>query len=329
MKPAHVDDFLPFYRATHLIGTSDLFRQTQFQTKGLMFLRTPFYAWILQPLGALDYQWARAIWTGLTVAALSLAVVLWPGPRRRIAIAMCWSLPVLLALALGQDVGLLMLAVVVSARLQENGRPFLAGLMASVLALKLTFLAPVALVFLMHSRRGFCGLAVGTAVQFALSTVIQGPDWIPQYVSAIQSPLLDQVPARMPSLRALVGGVPFLCVAIGIYGWLVWLARRTGFLLALTAALPLGIIVAPHCYTYDLVVAVPLLTQIASVKTPAGIGALIALSPLPYLFMMRDRPVTAGAAILIASIVLSTVELAYEWKIPAKQLEPLAVAATD
>src|SRR5690242_5527944 len=144
-KPAAVDDFLPFYRASRLVGDPDLFAQSRFGHAGLMFLRTPFYAWLLRPLGALEYPAARAAWMGLMAVALALSVAVWPGPRRRIAIATCWAAPVLFAFAQGQDIALVLLALALTARLWTGGREFSAGLAASILALKLTFLLPVAL----------------------------------------------------------------------------------------------------------------------------------------------------------------------------------------
>ncbi|MGA2737052.1 MAG: glycosyltransferase family 87 protein [Bryobacteraceae bacterium] len=306
LKPADVDDFPPFYRAGRLAGSADLFVQTAFGAKSKMFLRTPFYALLLRPLGGLSYPRARFIWIGLMLAAFTLSAWLWPGPRIKIAMAMCWALPVVFALALGQDIALVMLSVAVAARLWMGGRQFAAGLVASLLAIKITLLLPVALVFLARSRRGFAGLAAGAAAQFGLSFAIQGPAWIPEYLAAVQSPLLDQVPARMPSVRGLFGGAPFVAAAAAIYGWLWWIARRVTPAQALTAALPLGIIAAPHCYVYDMAAAVPLLAIAASTRTAGGMLAIVALSPAPYLLMAPENPSRAGAAILVAAVLAST-----------------------
>ena len=305
-KPAGLDDFPPFYRAGRLAGSADLFAQHTFDAGAKMFLRTPFYAWLLRPLGALEYSQARLLWTGLMVAAFALSAWLWPGPRLKIVVAMCWAFPVLVALALGQDIALMMLSIAIAARLWMGGRDFAAGLVASLLALKITLLLPVAVVFLARSRRGSLGLAAGVAVQCGLSLAIQGPAWIPEYLAAVQSPLLDQVPARMPSVRALMGGVPFGAAAVAVYGWLWWIARRMTPAQALTAALPLGIVAAPHCYSYDMAAAVPLLASVVSVKTVRGIIAAVALSPVPYFLMMRDNPSAVGAAIIVAGVLAGT-----------------------
>ncbi len=311
-KPSGLDDFPAFYHAGRLVGSADLFAQSAFDAKSRMFLRTPFYAVLLRPLGALEYPHARLLWVGLMLAAFALSAWLWPGPRLPIVIAMCWAFPVLFALALGQDIALMMLSIALAARLWMSGREFAAGLVASLLALKITLLLPVALVFLTRSRRGFGGLASGVAVQFALSLALQGPAWIPEYLAAVQSPLLDQVPARMPSVRALVGGAPFAAAAAAIYGWLWWIARRITPAQALTAALPLGIIAAPHCYVYDMAAAVPLLASVASPRTARGVLVLLALSPAPYLLMARDNPSVAGAAIIVGAVLASTTMLPME-----------------
>lgn len=320
-KPSRMDDFLPFYRATHLLGSPDLFAQGNFGAGGLMFLRTPFYAWLLKPLGALAYPHARTIWIALMSIAFGLSVWLWPGSRVRIALAVCWTLPTLFALALGQDIALIMLVVSIAARLWMNGWTFAAGLVASLLALKVTLLLPVALVFLARSRRGFGGLLLGGAVQFAVSWALQGSGWIHEYLAAVRSPLLDQVPAHMPSVRALVGGIPFALIAIAIYGWLWKIARVVSPVEALAAALPLGIIAAPHCYSYDMAAAAPLLTMAASSKSAGGILAAVALSPAPYLLMSTGNPM--GAALVILGVLGATSVLLPASK-PSKHLSGAA-----
>jgi cbb3-type cytochrome oxidase subunit 3 len=258
-KPAALDDFRPFYRAAGLLGSPDLFAQTRYHADGLMFLRTPFYAALLQPLSRLDYAAAHAIWTALMAVCFAGFVWLWPGERPRIALAACWSVPVLMALALSQDIGLMLLVAAVALRLWQSERPLAAGLVASLLALKVTLLAPVALVF----------------------------------------------PARMPSFAAFSGGIPFAILAAAVYAWIWRIARRESIDAALTAALPLGIAAAPHCYAYDMAAAIPLFAAAAGLRSPRGILAALALSPAPYLLMSRDNPGPTGAALLVAAVLLS------------------------
>ena len=308
-KPASLDDFLPFYRASRLLGDADLFAQTRFHSGGLMFLRTPFYAWLLGPLGSLDYPAARSVWMGLMALALALSVWLWPGPRKRIAIATCWAPPILFAFALGQDITLVMLLFALTARLWIGGREFAAGLVASLLFLKLTFLLPVAVVFLARSRRGSLGLGLGLAVHVAISFCLQGPAWIPEYLAAVRNPILDQVPTRMPSLRALMPVLPFTAGAVLVYALLWRIARQAALAQALTVALPLGLIATPHCYAYDVTVAIPLFATVFSRSTVAGILATIALCPIPYMLMAVDRPTILGATLLTAAILAGTFSL--------------------
>ncbi len=327
-KPEQVDDFLPFYRASRLIGDPDLFAQSRLGQTSLMFLRTPFYAWLLRPLGALDYPAARAVWMGLMALALALSVVLWPGPRRRIAIAICWAPPILFAFAQGQDIALVMFVLALTARLWTGGREFAAGLAASLLALKLTFLFPVALVFLARSRRGFCGLALGVAAQFTISFALQGPAWIPEYLAALQSPALDRVPARMPSFRALMPPIPFAGAVVLVYAALWRIARRATLAQVLTVALPLGMIAMPHCYVYDVSVAVPLFATVFSPGTFSGILATVALCPIPYLLISQENPTGLGAGLIVAAVLAGAfalpplnqwVEQAIRWLAPARE----------
>ncbi|HMD71283.1 MAG TPA: glycosyltransferase family 87 protein [Bryobacteraceae bacterium] len=307
---AALDDFLPTYRASRLLGSPDMFAQTSLHAQGHMYLRTPFYAWLLHPLGALDYALAYRLWMVLMVAAFALSAWLWPGTRWKIVVAMCWSFPVLSAIGIGQDTALMMLSVAVAARLWMGGREFAAGLVASVVACKISFLLPVGLVFLLRSRRGLGGLAAGAALQCAISLAVQGPAWIPEYLAAVRSPWLDHFPARMPSVRALLSGAPFMAASVAIYGWLVWVVRRISPAQALTVALPLAVVAAPHCYSYDMAVAVPLLAGVASTRTARGMLALAALTPAPYLFMALAHPHPAGAAILVAAVLASSTVVA-------------------
>jgi hypothetical protein len=304
-SPASLDDFRPFYRAAGLLGSPDLFAQTQYHARGLMFLRTPFYAALLHPLASLPYAAAHAIWKALMVVCFALAFRLWPGDRSRIALAACWSVPILMALAMGQDVALMLLIAAVALRLAQSHRPAAAGLTASLLALKVTLLLPVAIVFLARSRRGFAALLAGASIQFAACFAIQGPGWIPQYLAAVRSPLLDQVPTRMPCFAAFVSGAPLVVVAVCIYTWIWWIARHETLATAITAALPLGIVAAPHGYAYDLAVAIPLLAASAGLRSPRGILGAAALSPAPYLLMSQDHPGLAGAALLIGAILFA------------------------
>ena len=94
-----------------------------------------------------------------------------------------------------------------------------------------------------------------------------------------------------------------MAASVAIYGWLVWVVRRVSPAQALTVALPLAVIAAPHCYSYDMAVAVPLLAGVASTRSPRGVLALVALTPAPYLFMALANPHPAGAAILVAAVL--------------------------
>jgi hypothetical protein len=222
-----------------------------------------------------------------------------------VLLAISWGLPTMFAFALGQDIALMLLIVAATARLWDAKRPFAAGVVASLLALKATLLLPVAIVFLMRSRHGLGGLALGCGIQFAISWAVQGPEWIPQYLAAVRSPLLDQAPERMPAVRALVSGAPFVAVAAAIYVWLAYLARReSSAARALTCAIPLGIVASPHCYAYDMVAAAPLLAGAADPRSARGLFALLALSPLPY--WLISIPHRLGAAILAAAVLVAT-----------------------
>ena len=330
-RPANVDDFRAFYRGAGLIHSAAGVYSNPGNTPAtfLPFLRLPSYAWMLRPLHSLGYQSAHAVWTGILI--LTFGVSLWIARDRRneLALAMCYSFPVAFSIALGQDIGFVILIAMAAVRLHSAKREASAGLVASLLAIKATYLFPVALVFLARSRRGSYGLAAGTAIQIALSFALEGSQWPLRYLAVLENPLLDPEPRRMLSFRALLTAFPragllFVLAAAIAMGWLWFAARRLRFADAMTVALPLGLIASAHGYGYDAVVLIPLFVSASSLRTWTGRLALFGLTPIPYILLLGSTPavVFLGSASVIAAVVFATIGLyrtrsvrAEEWSI--------------
>jgi hypothetical protein len=154
--PNHGDDFRAFYRAANLVHTASGVYSNPGNTPHdfLPFLRLPSYACMLRPLALVGYRNARIVWTVILVLAFGL--FLWLNRERRdeTAMAIFYSVPVAYSLILGQDLALVLLIAIAAVRLHAAKREVAAGFIASLLAIKLTYLFPVALVFLARSRRG-------------------------------------------------------------------------------------------------------------------------------------------------------------------------------
>lgn len=217
---------------------------------------------------------------------------------------------------LGQDIALVVLIAMAATRLHAANREVAAGVVASLLAIKVTYLFPAALVFAVRSRRGAWGLAAGTAIQFGLSFAVAGSRWPLDYVAVLGSPLLDPEPRRMLSVRALVATLPHANFVFGfaaafIIGCLWCVARRLCFDDAMKVALPLGLIASAHCYVYDAVVLIPLLVSVAFLNTRSGRLALFGLTPIPYLLVCGNTPAGAfiGSASVVAAVVFASIEI--------------------
>jgi len=282
----------------------------------LPYNRIPTYAAALRPLASLPYRAARRIWIAATVLAFLGCVWLSPLRRDHLAIALAFSFPVMITFSLGQDIGFVVLIVLAAARVYETDREFLAGLVASLLAIKLTYLPAVGLVFLAKSRRGSAGLAVGVTIQMALCFAAGGAGWLAEYLASLQKSSVAFEVRRMPNIRGVVTslGLPdgvWLFCAIAVLIWLFVTCKRLRFSEALIVALALGLIASPYCFVYDAVVLVPLLAVVVSevrIDSWDGLLAGIALTPVPWLLLMTDGSATllGGGALAVASALAGT-----------------------
>jgi hypothetical protein len=298
-RPADADDFVPFYRAAaHAKAHADVYSQptsspaVQTEGKFLPYIRIPSYAAALIPLTALPYPVSRAIWIASLIAALVACIVLDPGGHRSgMALALAFSFPVADALMIGQDIPFVLLIVLAATRIFSMGREFLAGLMASLLGIKVTYLPAVGMVFLANSRRATAGLIAGFAAQLAISFLIGGTNWPAEYLSLLRSPLMDPDPRRMLNVRAVaeslsLPGWLYILAGVALYAAFWFVCRKLTVPDGLTLALALSVIAAPHCKIYDGVALIPLLLRTATLKSWTGRLALVGLMPVLYILVL-------------------------------------------
>jgi hypothetical protein len=315
------DDFRQFYRAATLAGAHEsVFSHPSFSPAAnaeadfLPYYRIPSYALALRPLAALPYRYARMAWLGGIALAFAGCVWLWPMRRDRLALALAFSFPAAVAFRLGQDIGLLLLIALAAARIYSRNREFAAGLVASLLAIKLSCVPAVGLVFLAKSRRGSLGMATGLAVQFLVSLAWEGAGWPRRYLGLLSGSALRFDPRRMPNIRSLAValGMPdsvWPAAGLILLAGLFFAARRLRFSDAMILALPLGVVASPYCFLYDAVAMIPLLVTVLSANSWQGRIAAAALTPLPYLLMMSENPVCgpAGGLIVVVSTLCAAV----------------------
>ena len=322
-RPESADDFRSFYRAAHLVQSHEnVFSHPSFypdkQADGvfLPYIRIPSYAAALQPLASLPYTTARGLWLIATAIAMLASVWLFPGRRNRLAIALSFSFPLAYTFVLGQDIAFVLLIALAAAYLFSKQREFLAGLVASLVANKLSYLPAVGLVFLAKSRRATFGLALGVALQLAVSFALEGLNWPFDYLELLRHPVFDIEPRRMLNIRAIttslgMPGAIYLIAGILLYA-LLWLAaRRMTLPNAILIALPIGLIASPHCYVYDAVVLIPLMVTVASSTSWSGTVAMLALTPLPYLALMTEHAsfLLAGSSLVVLSTLCAAFSL--------------------
>ena len=313
------DDFRQFYRAASLAQSHEsVFARPSFspatnsESSYLPFNRVPSYAAVLGPLASLPYTAARWVWLAISGMAFLACIWLLPCGRDRLATGLAWSFPVAVTFALGQDIGLILMFALAAARVYSTGREFCAGLVASLIAIKVSFLPATGLVFLAKSRRGSLGFGIGVALQLAGSFAIGGMEWPAEYSASLQRSLSAFEVRRMPNVRAIVTSLSlpdalYVLAAASIFIALFVACRKLSFTDAMTLALAAAVIASPYCFIYDAVLITPLLASTASMDSWDGMLAGAALTPMPWLMLMAGNGtmLLLGSALATASVLFA------------------------
>jgi len=164
--------------------------QAMFDNGGWWYLNTPPFAWLVAPLVPLGAEAAVATWLAISLA--SLVATWWiaaPGTGRMRALwllgAFAWY-PVLYALSLVQPDFLIVLLVALAWKLSQAGRPYLAGAVLGLTAIKpqLTLLLPLLLLTSGQWRIAIAWAAVAGGLG-VLSLISLGPNGLSDYRSLI------------------------------------------------------------------------------------------------------------------------------------------------
>ncbi|MFB3826875.1 MAG: glycosyltransferase 87 family protein [Bryobacteraceae bacterium] len=321
------NDFLAFYAGARLVGTPDLYdaeaaREIQASASGmtgnaLRFIRLPFFAAGLWPLGTLPYPYAYWIFQGLSLAALAAFLLLWPGDRAAAAVLCCWSVPLSMNLASGQDVTFLLLWLALALRFHGK-HPAAAGALLALCAAKFHLFFGLPLLLLAQRRwRMTAGFAAAGAALAAVSFAVSGPHWPAQFLAAVTAPSINPGVKAMPNLNGLLAGAPAapaleIALAALTLG-LVWrAARRREFGLAMAAALAGGILVSHHAYPTDCALLIPAGLLVLDHARQAWLKWLLVvlLAPFAYFFLLAQ--IHIGAAAVPLSLAALVYGLAHE-----------------
>jgi hypothetical protein len=239
------------------------------------------------------------------LAACAVFVRWWPATNWRTTLAAaCWSLPLIDAFAIGQDVAMLLAVVAVTLVLLDRHRDFAAGLVFCLCAIKFHLFLMVPVWILARRMWRFAGgLAAGGAVLAVLSVAAAGAGGFRDFVRAASSATVNPGIEIMPNFNGLFNGNWKFELAGGlVVAALTTLAARRGSQAwALGGMLAGGLLTSHHAYIADCAIVLPALLIMAA---EAGRGwqrwlALFLMAPIVYLAMLTD-------AILVTRLCLLT-----------------------
>ena len=305
------NDFAAFYLGGKLQPLGKLYEPAEYYKRqpellggvaeALVFIRPPYYSLFYVPLARMPYL--TAYWTYLGIQVALLALWLWLAWREspRLVLAVGVSLPLLFAIANGQDVILATALCGIAFQLLDR-RPVLAGVVLALCAFKvhLFILVPLALARAGYWRTIGGGAACGLGL-VGLSFAAAGPDWLSQYLRVLKAlELLDAGEGIV-----MMGNVRAICAMVGLPGgWgaglslaglagcaaLIWRARSLGE--ALTTAICGGLVFSWHSWAQDftLLLAVAPFVERARLSAWGQRSWQWLMSPLPYLAILPGVP---------------------------------------
>jgi hypothetical protein len=317
-----------YYSAGKLLGTGHLYDpdairslELERNVRAVPFGRIPAFAVAFQPLSALPYPVARLLWLCASIAAVAGFAYLWPFATRAWAlVAICWSAPIAMCLAIGQDTMWFLFFAALGLRLLLSGHDLWAGIAFSACIAKphLALLLPVFLIARLKWR-ALLGGAAGCAASLLVSFAAEGNDWPRRYLSLARIPDFDPAPGRMPNLRGLLSLVDAglaVEVALGlVVAAALWFFFRTAPLpVAGALVLAGGLLLGHHGYFYDAQLLLPALllpchASYIQASYPEWLRkwALFLLSPVPYLFLLIGTGVLGRIAITGYTLTLIAV----------------------
>ena len=315
-----LNDFMSFYVAGKLCGSSDLYRPMrglgeELKATGYFDIHTPvvrlpYFALAMAPLSRLPYRTAYTVFQALSILSIIAFVMMQPAGRERTrAVVLCvTSFPLLLSLGLGQDVPFVVLFVAVFLRYWDE-KPEIAGAALALCSLKYHLFPFMALVVILRgNRRLVVSLTVSLTILLAISFAIEGPNWPREYIAQLMTPW--DVPDHMPNIRPMVlsSAHPLvygamLSVVVGIVATIALVRCRENLMLCTAIALAAGILATYHVFLQDCAILLPPLVGVWNSRSHAVLIwlAWAVLMPLAYVL----RAVEAGPTFLIQALLFA------------------------
>jgi hypothetical protein len=276
------------------------------------FVRPPFYALLLAPLALFPFGLAFWIWLALQTALLfgcwAWALSRW-GPDALIFGAL--YLPTALGIASGQDCVVMLVILIATYTLSEQGKPFASGaaLGLGLIKFHLFLLWPLALLIQKRWRMAL-GACAAVAAESLVSLWLSGWTGIAEYFHLLRNKNIERL-SPSPELmidvhgmalnfgtsnlvvRGLLVGMVIVLVAAACWKappWKWMAAASTGSLL-----------LAPHVYGYDaaLLLASVWLAIFMSTDKWTRIAATLVCTPIPFLMNLAGTPWAAATPIAL------------------------------
>jgi hypothetical protein len=243
------------------------------------------------PLARLPYLTGEYIWESLVLCGLVAFVVLWPRPSLPVRAAiLCYSVPALMSLRMGQDPPLLLAMMAISLVLLYHGKPVIAGLVLSLTLAKFHLFLPLFPAVVFARRWRFAGgLFGGTTFLLAVNFLVSGADWPRRYLAAITDPVVTPGVIITPSLYYAIPGTPqvrnIVVALAGIVLMTLYLRLARQKVELLIAAAPVAILpLLPHAGSYDCLLLTPLALYALDKGSPgAKIAGALLLLPVTYI----------------------------------------------
>jgi len=333
LDQARRHDFLSFYTGAWMVAHGhavELYQpavQLAFQhsvthtTASLApYIRPPFYALLLAPLGLLPFEAAFVAWI---VSQIVILMGCWAWSFRRFGpeavLVASFFMPTTLGIAHGQDCALLAALLIASYTLAAREKPLAGGAVLGVMLAKfhLILLWPVALVIQRRWKMlaGFAAVAAGEA---ALSLAMVGASGIRDYRAILQDRSFENLSPSpefmlsLPGLFANLGVTRAATTIVSAAGVIaVWALAIRGAPLArlYTLTTLAGLLMVAHVYGYDAsLLLLPIwLTLFLKAERPVRMGALWLATPFPYCLTLAGKPWAALASVSLLAFLAALV----------------------
>lgn len=329
----YVTDFAGFLAGAKLLGTQHLYdvavnlaqqkALTGATDPSIIFVRLPFWAFVMKPFLLPTYVHALFLWRTMLVAALIPCGLLGGRLRRYYFLALSWSVPAAGCVLMGNDSPLVLLFILISMLCWRKKHRLLAGVVLGLCLAKFHFLVFLPLLLLRKEyRRELTGFSLSVAVLTAVNFAVQ-PDWILLYWHALNlpQPNMNVHASLMPNFYATFfwTGHPGYAVAIGaaMVLALAWpICRCLSFDIGMPLCIFCGLLAAPHTNPLDGVLAIPALVEVYHRFPQIRPLALFLLSPVAGLLSFFG-PQTVGPAIVVAAS-LALLATALYWTAPGR-----------